>query len=301
MLLDHISDDAFSGVIKEIDMDELLLCINNLPNDKAARLSGIPNELWRHCVLMISKSYKWNGVLTNTRSIALIETAQKILSKILSDQIFLAYNKFNVLCGDNFSVLKVVEDALEKNRELWLVLQDMHKAYDSVGWHHLKTSLHHIKIYSRFIEFFGGIYKDHINRVITDFGLSNNYIVRRHEHLYDYYIDTKFVAETGHVKAVGEKTFFLAAGAFVNNTIWVGSCVKTALLSINGLPILIAKQDKSHRYLGIFLSTEGLFKSSLTQAHANVRFFSNVVLRKAITDKQFSYLVSAVLQSIVSY
>ncbi|KAG9294844.1 hypothetical protein G9A89_008536 [Geosiphon pyriformis] len=45
MLLDHIPDNAFSGVIKEINMNELLLCVNNLSNNKAARLSGIPNEL----------------------------------------------------------------------------------------------------------------------------------------------------------------------------------------------------------------------------------------------------------------
>ncbi|KAG9294985.1 hypothetical protein G9A89_017779 [Geosiphon pyriformis] len=66
---------------------------------------------------------------------------RKILSKILSNRISFACNRFSVLCGDNFSVLKststqspvfavrsVVENALEKNRELWLVLQDMQYA-----------------------------------------------------------------------------------------------------------------------------------------------------------------------------
>ncbi|KAG9297126.1 hypothetical protein G9A89_019407 [Geosiphon pyriformis] len=84
---------------------------------------------------MIPKPYDWDGVLTNTRPIALIETARKILSKILSDHISMACSKFNVLQGDNFLVLKgtstqspvfavglVIEDAIEKNRELWLVL-----------------------------------------------------------------------------------------------------------------------------------------------------------------------------------
>ncbi|KAG9292613.1 hypothetical protein G9A89_006985 [Geosiphon pyriformis] len=70
-----------------------------------------------------------------------------------------------------------MEDALKKNRELWLVLQDMHKAYDSVNWYHLKASLHHIKMYNQFIDFFGKIHEDYINRVITDFGLSDGYIV----------------------------------------------------------------------------------------------------------------------------
>ncbi|KAG9293685.1 hypothetical protein G9A89_019022 [Geosiphon pyriformis] len=130
---------------------------------------------------------KWNGVLTNTRLIALVKTACKILFKILFNRIFLACNKFNVFHDDNFLVLKgtltqfpifaiglVVENALEKNREFWLVLQ--------------------------------------------------------------YY--------------------------------W--------------------------RFLG-------LFKPSLAQVYKNVRFFSNIVLRKAIMDKQFCYLVLAVLQPIVRY
>ncbi|KAG9296087.1 hypothetical protein G9A89_011939 [Geosiphon pyriformis] len=77
--------------------------------------------------------------------------------------------------------------------------------------------------------------------------------------------------------------------------------VKVASLSICGQPILIAKKNKTHHYLDIFLSTEGLSKPSVAKAHTDVRFFVNIVLRKVIMDKQFLYLVSAVLQPIVSY
>ncbi|KAG9295518.1 hypothetical protein G9A89_013547 [Geosiphon pyriformis] len=77
--------------------------------------------------------------------------------------------------------------------------------------------------------------------------------------------------------------------------------VKDASLLINGLPISIVKKGESYRYLGIFLSIEDLSKPSLVQAHKDVKFFSNVVLKKAIMDKQFSYLVLAVLQLIVGY
>ncbi|KAG9285274.1 hypothetical protein G9A89_001408 [Geosiphon pyriformis] len=95
---------------------------------------------------MIPKPYNWKGVLTNTQPIALIETAHKILFKILSNRIFIACSKYDIFYGDNFLVLKgtttqspifaigsVVEDALEKNCKLWLVLQNMRKVYDSVG------------------------------------------------------------------------------------------------------------------------------------------------------------------------
>ncbi|KAG9291076.1 hypothetical protein G9A89_012948 [Geosiphon pyriformis] len=323
MPLNYVDNDAFFSVIKVINITELFLIVDGLPNGKVADMFEIPNELWKHCgkkmlacllellnsCLSLGTSYKWNGILTNTKPIALVNTAHKILSKILSDQISSACSKFDVLC--------------EKNRELWLVLQDMHKAYNSVGWYYLRMSLYHIKMCKQFIQFFGGIHKNRVNRVITDFGL----IIKRHKHLCKYRIDTRFVVKFGRVELTKGKTFFLAAGVFIDDTIWyilniaskffmvnnisinndkivaipINQGVKNAFLLINKLPILIVKKSMSYQYLDIFLLTEGFSVLSLVQAHKDVRFFSNVVLRKAITDKQFCYLVSAVLQPIISY
>ncbi|KAG9298361.1 hypothetical protein G9A89_003178 [Geosiphon pyriformis] len=156
---------------------------------------------------------------------------------------------------------------------------------------------------------------------MTDFGLSGGYKV--HDGLdqgeifspllwrifYDPLlceIDTKFVVRSGRVESSSELSSFFAAGAFVDDTIWVGDCqasthVKVASLHISGQLISIAKKSKIHRYLGIFLSTEGLSKPSVAKAHSDVCFFVNVMLKKAIMDKQFLYLVLAVLQPIISY
>ncbi|KAG9303124.1 hypothetical protein G9A89_005082 [Geosiphon pyriformis] len=310
--LAHVKNNAFSGVMSAITLDELLLVVGGLPDGKAA----VP-ALWKRAwVSIIPKPYDWDGVLTNTCPIALLETARKILSKILLDRIFFACNRFGVLHGDNFSVLKgmstqspvfavgsVVENALEKNRELWLVLQDMCKAYDS-----------------------GEVFSPLLWRIFYDPLLCE---VKRHEHLCGYHIDTKFVAKTSRIENSGGMSSFFAAGTFVDDTIWVGDCqasmqyalnitseffyindisinnektgVKIAVLSISGRPISIVRKGKAHRYLKIFLSTEGLSKLSLAKAYSDVHFFVNRVLRKVITDKQFSYLVLAVLQPIVSY
>ncbi|KAG9300298.1 hypothetical protein G9A89_011371 [Geosiphon pyriformis] len=202
----------------------------------------------------------------------------------------------------------------------------MRKAYDSVGWHHLRASLRRVKMCERLIRFFGGIHEDRVNRVMTDF-------VKRHEQLYGYWVDTKFVSKSGRIESGGGMTLYFLAGVFVDDTIWVGNCqastqyalniaseffvindisinsektvaipinqgIKVASLNICGQPISVAKKGEAHQYLGIFLSTEELSKPSVAKAHVDVRFFANVVLRKAITDKQFSYLVSAVLQPI---
>ncbi|KAG9301632.1 hypothetical protein G9A89_016702 [Geosiphon pyriformis] len=267
--LEYIFDGIFSNVMCSISFEEMFGVVSNLPDGKVAGLSGITNELWKHCnksvlhmllellnfclicesVSMISKPYEWEGILMNTQPIALIETAHKILS----DWISLACSSFDVLCGDNFSVLKgtttqspifaissVVENALEKNRELWLVLQDMWKAYNSVGWKHLRKSLVRIKMCDRFIRFFGSIHNGHVNRVMTDFGLTNGYHVhngldqeevflpllwrifynsllcevRRQESMCVYCLISHFVSKTGHVESQSGLILFLTVGGF---------------------------------------------------------------------------------------
>ncbi|KAG9296075.1 hypothetical protein G9A89_011927 [Geosiphon pyriformis] len=235
--LEYVFDNAFSGVMCPIDFDEMSSVISSLPDGKAAGLSVLLNICLEHesvpgpwkeaWVSMIPKPYEWEGVLTNTCPIALIEMAHKVFSKVLLDRISSAYSVFDVLRGDNFSVLKgittqspifaigsVIEDALEKNQELWLVLQDI-------------------------------IHNDQVKRVMTDFGLTNEYQVhdgldqgevfspllwhifydpllcevKRQESVCGYRLDSHFVANTGHTESRAGLTSFLTASAFIDDTI----------------------------------------------------------------------------------
>ncbi|KAG9305598.1 hypothetical protein G9A89_001659, partial [Geosiphon pyriformis] len=311
-LLNYVFDKAFSGIMCSVKLSKLLNVIFNLPNSKAAGLSGITNKLWKPCdksildmllmLLNFCLSCK-SSVFMNIHPIALIKTAHKIFSKILSDKISLACSTFNVLHEDNFSVLKstitqfpifavgsVVEDALENNQELWLVLQNMQKAYNSFIW------------------FFGSIHKNCTNRVMTDFELINGYCV--HDGLDQGEVFFPLLWHIFYDPLLCEAGLFsfFVAGVFIDDTIWVGSMVisinsrvSNPSLSISGSPISIAKKGESHQYLGIFLSTEGLSKPSLVKTNSNVCFFTNLVLKKIVSDKQFLYLVSAVLYSIVNY
>ncbi|KAG9305201.1 hypothetical protein G9A89_010709 [Geosiphon pyriformis] len=324
--LGYVFDEAFSGVMGLINFDELFGVVSNLPDGKAAGLSGISNELWKHCnilvlnmllvllnfclseesvsgpwreawVSMIPKPYEWEGVLTNTCPIALIETAHKILSKILSNRIFLVCSTHNVLRGNNFLVLK----------ELWLVLQNMRKAYDLVGWEHLEKCLVRIKICNRFIQFFGSIHKD--------FGLTDGYRVHNDldqgkESMCKYRLISHFIFKSGYVESQAGLSSCFAAGAFINDisinndktvAIPINCRVGNPTLFISGSPISVVKKGESYQYLGIFLLTEGLSRPSLAKVHSDVYFFTNLVLKKAILDKQFLYLVSVVLQPIISY
>ncbi|KAG9305432.1 hypothetical protein G9A89_021150 [Geosiphon pyriformis] len=337
--LEYVFDETFSEVMCPIGFDKLLGVVSVLPDGKTAGLSVLEMLVFLNACL----AGESEGVLMNTHPIALIETACKILSKVLSDRISAACSTFNVLCGDNFSVLKsmttqspifaigsVIEDALEKNRELWLMLQDIRKAYDSVGWEHLKKSLVRIKMCSKFIQFFGSIHRSRTNRVMIDFGLTGGYHI-----MCEYRLNLYFISKNRRAETQAGLSFFFAVGAFVDDTIWVSnsqaatqhilnvtskffqvndisinndktvaipinSRVSSSFLSISGSPISVAKKGESHRYLGIFFSTEGLSKLSLAKAHSDIHFFVNLVLRKAISDKQFLYLVLAVLQPIIN-
>ncbi|KAG9291688.1 hypothetical protein G9A89_022107 [Geosiphon pyriformis] len=344
--LNYVFDDAFSGVMNSISFDKMFSVISSLPNEKTAGFSVLDMPLvflnfclvcelvsgpWRKAwVLMIPKPYEWEGVLMNTHSIALIKTAHKILSKILSDRIFSVYSEFDVLQKDNFSVLKdmtmqspifaigsVVKDALEKNRELWLVLQNIHKAYDL-------RSLIRIKMYNRFIRFFGSIHNNCRNRVMTDFGLTSDYVVhdgldqgkvflllfwhifydslmcevKRQGEVCGYKLNSHFISNTGHVESQTGLTLFFAASAFVDDIIWVGSSqaatqhilnVVSEFFKINNISI------NNNKTVAILVNCR------VETPYLTVSSLPISIAKKAISDKQFSYLASAVLFSIVSY
>ncbi|KAG9293874.1 hypothetical protein G9A89_019212 [Geosiphon pyriformis] len=239
----HVDDNTFSGVMCNISIKELLQVIRDLPNGKTAGFSGIFNKLWKHSNSLILNSLLsiFNRcTLINTKPIALIKTAWKILSKIFSDRISLACSRFNVLHGDNFSVLKSTFTQSP-------IFVNMCKVYDSVNWSYLLNSLMCLRFYTK------------SNKP----NLSN------------------------------DKTLFFVAVFSINNisintektvTIPINQGVRKTELFISELRILVAKKGESYCYLGIFLSTKGLSKPSLTKTHIK---------------KQFLYLVSAVLQSII--
>ncbi|KAG9302155.1 hypothetical protein G9A89_020589 [Geosiphon pyriformis] len=196
----------------------------------------------------------------------------------------------------------------------------MRKAYDFVGWEHLRDSLREV-----FLPLLWRIFYDpllcEVKRQVDECG---------------YRLNSHFISGCGCVESRAGVFLFFTASAFVDDTIWVGSSQsvtqhilniaseffnvndisinnnKTVAIPINcdgsassllisRSPISIAKKEKLHRYLVIYLSTEGLSKPSLAKVYSDVQFFSNLVLKKAVFDKQFSYLVSAVFFPIIGY
>ena len=72
----------------------------------------------------------------------------------------------------------IIEDSYYNNKELWLLSQDMSKAYDSVNTNLLQKSLKRIQLPPQLIQIILNLLSDCSNKVITNFGLTQSYSVR---------------------------------------------------------------------------------------------------------------------------
>ena len=99
---------------------------------------------WKHGLIYpIPKTATWCGDLDAVRPLTLLEYARKVCLSILTGHFSCLCSQHTILHPNNFSVLKgssvheplhalnaIMEDAQERKRELWVVLQDIRWAFD---------------------------------------------------------------------------------------------------------------------------------------------------------------------------
>src|SRR6185295_7780076 len=143
--------------------------------------TGIIPEKWKISqIYPIPKEEEWHYNLSNVRPIALLETFRKCTTKILTKRLARIFCQKNILRGPNFAELPensteepvhiinmLMEDAKESNRELWLVFQDMKKAFDSVSLTALKTAMERIKLPEITIRLILNLFQGRQFRIIT--------------------------------------------------------------------------------------------------------------------------------------
>src|SRR5579883_1662718 len=107
----------------------------------------MPERWLETCTIMIPKPKHWQLSISNLRPISLINTARKILTKILTNRLEAHVRSNNLLQRHNCSVLKgtstrtpigvirhLLDQAKTCSEEVWIALQDMSKAYNSISW-----------------------------------------------------------------------------------------------------------------------------------------------------------------------
>jgi len=154
-------------------------------------LNDIPSEWKVAHIYPIPKPTSWDCDITKTRPITLLESSRKAMVKIITNRLSKIMTKHHILKGNNFAGLPggstedpikimnmIIEDSVEHKKEIWILLQDLSKAYDRVDLSILKLALRRIKIPEDCISCLLNLFTNRKNAVFTKDGLSDYYDVK---------------------------------------------------------------------------------------------------------------------------
>jgi len=150
---------------------------------------GIMPRKWKvGQIFPIPKLVEWDYALASTRPIMLLETFRKTLVRIVQRRLSLVLTQHRILKGQNYAGLpgeatsipihifnNLVEEAREKKKEVWVLFQDIKKAFDSVPSESIQRALRRIKVPEKTSHFITELYARREVRVITKFGVTEGF------------------------------------------------------------------------------------------------------------------------------
>lgn len=152
--------------------------------------ANIPNLWWQVLVYPIPKSHDWNCQLKNTYPITLLETIRKTLVKLIYNYLSAVLIKHSILKGGNFAGLpdssckepiaileSINHDSVVEKKPLWVLFQDIFKAFDSVNLCMLEFTLAQLRFSLSLCQFLLFLFRSCTNKVITHHGLIPSYHV----------------------------------------------------------------------------------------------------------------------------
>ncbi|GET56224.1 RNA-directed DNA polymerase from mobile element jockey-like [Rhizophagus irregularis DAOM 181602=DAOM 197198] len=149
-------------------------------------------DLWRQAMVFpIPKPHEWKCQLKNTRPITLLEVIRKSLVKLFYNRLVSILASKEVLKGGNFAGLpggscrdpivvleSIIHDAHVNKSPLWILSQDISKAFNSVDLKMLHFALERVKLPASAIKFILSLFMKRSNRVFTAHGTTPAYRVR---------------------------------------------------------------------------------------------------------------------------
>ncbi|GBC50292.2 syntrophin, gamma 2 L homeolog isoform X1 [Rhizophagus irregularis DAOM 181602=DAOM 197198] len=148
--LADVSPAIFDSLMDPPTLDEWSSTISSMPNDKASGSSMISQAT----VFPIPKPHEWKCQLKNTRPITLLEVIRKALVKLFYNRLAPLLASHHVLQGGNFAGLpggscrdpiitleSIIHDSVVTKQPLWILSQDISKAFDSVDLSMLRFAL----------------------------------------------------------------------------------------------------------------------------------------------------------------
>jgi hypothetical protein len=152
--------------------------------------ADIPDDWRLASIVPIPKPHEFECLLKNTRPITLLETARKLLVKIITNRLSKIMATHQVLTGDNFAGLpgssvttpiNVLDGIMKSHRissssqELWILSQDISKAFDSIDLGMLKLSFDRLKFPPNLSKFIISLFTSRKNNILTPFGRTDSY------------------------------------------------------------------------------------------------------------------------------
>src|SRR5436305_1914634 len=117
------------------------------------------------------------------RLIILIECIRKLVTKVIGNRLNYICSTHNILRDPNHAGLKnestdalihilnkIIKYAKDNNDKLWIIFQDMTKAFDSVDLIPLNRTIEHIKILYNMRRFIIDLFHQRQIRIITKYG-----------------------------------------------------------------------------------------------------------------------------------
>ncbi|GET63950.1 RNA-directed DNA polymerase from mobile element jockey-like isoform X1 [Rhizophagus irregularis DAOM 181602=DAOM 197198] len=185
--LADVSPAIFDSLMDPPTLDEWSSTISFMPNDKAPG----PSMISQATVFPIPKPHEWKCQLKNTRPITLLEVIRKALVKLFYNRLALLLASYHVLQGGNFAGLpggscrdpiitleSIIHDSVVTKQPLWILSQDISKAFDSVDLSMLRFALQRLRLPQNAIQFLLSLFMSRSNRVITAHGPTPPYRVR---------------------------------------------------------------------------------------------------------------------------
>jgi len=152
----------------------------------------IISENWKQAYIYpIPKPIEWQYDIMKTRPLTLLDTLRKAVMKIITNRLSKIMTKHSVLKGNNFAGLlegsteiliklmnMIIEDTKEHQKLVWILLQDLSKAYDRIDLVVLRRAMKRVKIPTSYINFILDFFTYCKNAVLTKEGLSEFYEVK---------------------------------------------------------------------------------------------------------------------------
>ncbi|GBB98305.1 hypothetical protein RclHR1_31980001, partial [Rhizophagus clarus] len=314
-------------------------------------LTGLVPADWKFSTIFpIPKPEKFEYNMANVRPIALLEVVRKIFTKFISTQLSDILQDHNVLCYANYCGLKgestvspirlinnLIEDAKENSKELWIVLQDISKAFDSISLNFLDLALKRIGLPSYVVNCIVNLFKSRTVQVATAFGPSPSFQAEDgidqgdsvSPLLWRIYYDPLLATITALPKKGYNmecvwlhnlrdpdtwETFShrIAASAYMDDTAWI-DCIRNRIQhTLDMTPFLSVslgthERDTIHPiqteawYLGVWISSKNTRSLTKQRLRCTRDEFLHTIRHKKLSIAHVVYLINKVLYPKLIY